>query len=406
MTGINTGDIQIQSIINTVLHRCIEEKKNNNLAIPIDRVQERVAFYTGISENYIAELSGKLGTDKNEHSLSFHRRILIMKALLHFYSKLKLPTINDIYTLLLKQTMLPPIAQFSKEMTALGFCYRKVTDGYLLMEDPALTFERFNYIKQILKFRSNKNITIHYMDERIIDECCTFPKPTKNMNKKTIQESLLYCYLISHNGLVEGMFCNYLNHDEIINWIKHIVIPKLEPSGVIIISNNFLYEQESNSPPSPYASKDTMVKWLRTNNIPCNNNMRKADLYALTTKFPPTVERRDVDFLFKAHGHTVLRLPNSLRDLNPAEKAWQDMKSDLQDKVVQDLFTLKQYVHNYCKTVIPLVHKWSEYEKNIEKMEQDIFDLDEALENVMDCYNFDISDPLFECQLSECKSSE
>lgn len=405
MASVNTEELQTQSILSTILQKCIAEKNNNNLTIPIDRVQERVAFYTGVSKNYIVELNEGLQTDKSEHSLSFHHRILIMKGLLHLYDIMKLPKINELYDLLLKQTMLPPLVQFSKEMTDFGYCYRKTTDGYLLMEDPGLTFERFHYLKKIKKFRSNDNITIHYMDERIIDERCTFVKPTKNMKEKTILESLFYCYLVSRSGMIEGMFTNYINRDEIINWIKHIVIPKLGPSSVIVMSNNFLYEQETNNPPSPYASKDTMLKWLRTNNIPCANNMHKADLYALITKFPPIMERHNIDFLFKAHGHEVLRLPTTLQELTPAEKAWQDMKLDLQDKEIPDLFALKEYVHNYCKTVIPLMHKWSKYEKNVEKMEQNVFDLDEAIENVLDSYNFEIGDPLFECQLTGSKTS-
>lgn len=399
MANVSIGTIQTQSVINTILQRCIAEKNNKDLTIPIDRVEERVSFYTGITKNLIVELIDGLQTDDCEHRLSFHHRILIIKGLLHFYGINKLPTVNEIYNLLLKQTMLPPFTQFSKEMANLGYCYRKTTKGYLLMEDPALTFERFYYLKKLLKFRSNNTI-IHYMDERIIDEHFTFPKPTKNMNEKTLIKSLLYCYLVSSNGMIEGIFCNYINCDEIMNWIKHIVMPSLQPSSVIVIRNSFLYGQETNNPPSPYASKDTMLKWLRTNNIPCNNNMRKADLYALITKLPPTGESRKLDFLFKAHGHEVLRLPTSMQELTPTEKAWQDMKLDLQDKELPDLFAVKEYVHNYFKTVIPLVHKWSEYEKNIEEIEQNVFDLDEAIENVLDSYNFETGDPLFECQLT------
>lgn len=399
MASVNTETLKTQSIISTILKRCIAEKENNNLTIPIHQVQKRVAFYTGISKKYILELSEGLQTDKSEHRLSFHRRELIIKGLLHFYGIMKLPTIIEVYDLLLKHTMLPPLAQFTKEMADLGYCYRKTTKGYLLMEDPALTFERFHYLKKILKFRKPNDITIHYMDERVINEHCTFLKPNKNMNEKTLQESLLYCYVISCKGMVLGMFCNYINRDEIINWFKHIVMPKLEPSSVIVISNNFLYGQQTNNPPSPYASKDTMLKWLRTNNIPSNSNMRKGDLYALITKFHPVGDSQNVDFLFKAHGHEVLRLPNSLQDLTPTTYVWQDMKLDLQDKEVKDLFTLKEYIHNYINTVMP-VHKWSDYEQNIQKIEKKIFDLDEAMENILDSYNFETDDPFFECQLS------
>lgn len=400
-----TGDLQIQSIISTIHKRCVAEKNDNKLTIPLNRVQERVAFYTGISKNYIVDLSGRLQTDNSEHSLTFHRRTLIMKGLLQFYDKMKLPTINEVYDLLLKQTVLLPLPHFMKEMADLGYSYRKTRKGYLLMEDPVLTFERFHYLKKIMKFRGNTDIKIHYMDERLINKGCAFPKPTNNLNDKMILESLLYCYVVSHNEMVEGMFCNYINRDEILNWIRHTVIPKLKPSSVIVITNNFLYKQESKSPPSPYASKETMLKWLRMNNIPCNNHMRKAELYALITKFPSTVESRDLDFLFKVHGHEVLHLPTSMKDLTPTEKAWQDMKLDLQDKDTQDLYTLKEYVHNYMKTMIPLVHKWSEYEKNVKKMEKSFFDLDKAMENGLDSYNFETDNPLFECQLSVSNNS-
>lgn len=397
MTSVNTGDLQAQSIVITILQKCIAEKTNNNLTIPVDKVQERVAFYTGISKNYINELCEDLQSNKS--SLSINHRKLIIEGLLHFYGKFKLPTINELYDHLLEQTTLPLLAEFTREMAVLGYCYRKTTKGYLIMEDPALTFERFHYLKKILKFRKHKDVTIHYMDERLINEHCTFPKPMQNMNDKTLLESLLYCYFVSHKGIIEGLFTNYINRDEISNWIKYIVIPKLEPSSVIVISNNFLYGQQTNNPPSPYASKETMLKWLRTNNIPCNNTMRKADLYALITKFPPTGESCNLEFLFKAHGHEVLHLPLSLQSLTPTEKAWEDIKLYLQGKEIQNLITLKEYIHNYIKTRFSL-DKWSEYEANVEIMEKSIFNLDQLMEDVLHPYYFETGDPLFECQLS------
>lgn len=404
MASVYTGELQTKSIITTVLKKCIEEKNNNNVTIPINNVQERVAFYTGIPKNFIIELYDDLQTDQSEHSLSFRHRVLIMKGLLHFYGDKKMPTVNEVYDRLLKATKLPHIAQFTKEMTNFGYCYRKTTNGYLLMEDPACVFERYHYLKKILKFRNN-NVTVHYLDERVIDQHCTFQKPTRNMNEKTIPESLLYCYLVSRDGLVEGMFCNYINRDEIMNWMKYILIPNLEPSSVIVTSSNFLYEQNTNKSPSPYASKDTMVKWLTTNNIPCNTNMHKADLHALITKLPPSVEYHNVDHLFKAHGHVVLRLPTCLQDLNPTENVWQDMKLALQDKIPEDLFTLKEYVHNYIKSVLPLVHNWPEYERKVNEFENLIFEIDGQMGNVLDSYNFETDNPLFECQLSRSEHS-
>lgn len=404
MASLDTGVLQIKSILSTILRQCIEEKNNSNLTIPIHNVYERVAFYTGISKNYIVGLSEDLQTDMNEpYTLSFYLRLLIMKGLLHFYAEMKLPTVNEVYNLLQKQVKLPHLAQFRKEMTDFGYCYRKTTNGYLLMEDPALTFERFHFLKKIVKFRSNN--VIHYLDERVIDQSCSFHKPTRNMNQNSILESLLYCYLVSRNGMVEGMFCNYLSRDEVMNWIKYILLPNLGPSSVIVISNNFLYEENSNDSPSPYASKDTMLNWLRTNNIPCNNDMRKADLYALISKLPPSGECRKVDLLFKAHGHEVLRMPTNLQDLNPTEKAWQDMQMELLDKKPENLFALKEFVHNYIKTVVPLVHKWPVYEKRIIDFEKKIIEIDEEMENLLDSYNFVTDNPLFECQLSGSKNS-
>lgn len=401
MTSLNTGGEQTQAIISTILEKCIAEKNYKSLMIPINYVQERVAFYTGISKNDIVRLNEALQTDNSEHSLSIRHRELIMKGLLHFYGNVKLPTLNEVYDLVRKQTILPPLAQFTKEMVGLGYCYRKTSNGYLLMEDPAMTFERYHYLKKILKFRNKRNSTLFYMDERVIDESCTFPKPTDNMNEKTMSESLLYCYVVSQNGMVEGMFCNYINGDEIINWIKHVVMPYFGSSSIIVISNSFIYGRENNNPPLPYASKDTMLKWLRTNNIPCNDNMRKADLYALITKYPPVRASHNVDMLFKAHGHEVLRLPTSLQDLTPTELAWQDMKLALQNKGKQNLFTLKEYVHDYIKTVLRSVDKWLQYEKNVQEIEKKMFDLDESIEVLLDSYNFEIDDPLFKCELSK-----
>lgn len=399
MADENTLHEQTQSVIKSIIRKCEVERKTKSLMVPIDYAQERAAFYTGIAKDYIVALSKVLPTNSSEHSLSLHRRKLIMEGLLHFYELKKLPTINELYEFVnKKETIVPPLVSFTQELEDIGYFYRKTTVGYLLMEDPGMTFERYHYLKKKLKFRKNLIKALYYMDVRVLDENCTFPKATEGMDELILSKSLLFCYLASQNGTIEGMFFNYLSRDEIVNWLRHTVTPRLPSGSVIVISNNYLYEQET-KPPSAYASKYTMIKWLQTNNIPCSDNMRKADLYYLISNFPAVGENRNVDTIFTANGHEVLRLPSSLPDLIPTEALWQDIKFDLQNKRNLTLYSLKEHVLNYTK--VPLACKWFLYEKNIEQIEKSLFGFDEAMEVLLDSYNFEINDPLFKCQLNQ-----
>jgi transposase len=54
--------------------------------------------------------------------------------------------------------------------------------------------------------------------------------------------------------------------------------------------------------------------------------MRKFTLFSLVEKIRPKEKVYYIDKLFAAHGHTVIRLPPYMCDLNPLELAWRQIK--------------------------------------------------------------------------------
>lgn len=380
-------------IIRNILNRCRIEADNGDLEIPIMRVVERVSNYTGVSIDNVNNIYNNENGTYQTSSIDLTARIEIYKCLRDLYINKIPPTYNNVYRLANKVINLSTLAEFKNNMISMGYNYYNTAAGVeMLLEDPKFTFERYFYLSKMTQIRKEKTQTVYYIDERVIDTRLTFQKPwIDNIDyTSAFWKGYIILHIISEKQFVSSLYCNCVNEQDFRKWIFDIVLRKLNPHSVIVMDNNKLHGTIRQKVLTKYDTKKEMLEWLKTNNIPCTSNMRKAELYQLYRKTPKNDREYDIDNILKANGHDVLRLPTTLHDLSPTTLFWDCIRSsyiDCKDTPIPSITT--DALHTVKSRINTFVKKYPEencikFEKKIITMERQLYELDRDIENVID----------------------
>ncbi|XP_045767880.1 uncharacterized protein LOC123869157 [Maniola jurtina] len=394
---IRTVDQQVKSILRTVIERCKKEKSSNCLQVPIEDCYERVSFYTALPKMFVYHV-----IDDNpyrEDVFDDDDHIILMECINIFLaSKLSL-RIKDLYEKFLKHRKTtnhnaqytPDLQTFEKKILFnFGYTYKKNLIGppLILIEDPKLKFDRYNYLYKIKDFREKK-LNIYYIDEKYILKL-PFKDPVKDQISSHLKcEGLIFFHIISLDGYENGIYVSQEgveNHGEIFKkWMLDIVLYSIKPGSVIVMANNYIHGSLPKNSITRYHSKKCMLQWLRDNDIPCDPNMKKPRIYELIEKCTLNSKDYDIDRVFKCHGHHVLRLPNNFPSLNPTYFLWDyinnlsNFKSLTMEKNVEVLRdTLVKYISNIDKQM------WSIFFNSTFKIENQIFEIDLVTEDLLE----------------------
>lgn len=368
-----------RSVLKTVLERCKKESKGGELQAPIEDYEERASYYTGFPKSYIIQLNEE-SPSKCDNNISLNR-IDILQCMNKFNLDKGDRTYDAFYNKLHLAPLLP-FERFRKELSSMGFGLQKTTEGVILMEDPKITFDRCHYLRKILKCRElNKHV--YYIDERIINEQATFKKPDIGQIDSSTPEMVLY-HIMSKDGYGNNLFCYQVNREDFRKWLLHIVLPSLKPLSVIVLDNGPLHGTSAKANITKFESKNEMMRWLREYNIPCNNLMRRAELYDLIEKCSVKAKLYNVDNIFKSQGHEVIRLPSQLTEISLTDVVWKDIKNKLVKNRVD--LTDKSAVKISITRLFELIESstWKHLEKIIIDQENRLFKLDAEIELVLE----------------------
>ncbi|XP_039750727.1 uncharacterized protein LOC120626975 isoform X1 [Pararge aegeria] len=327
-----TVEQQVLSIVRTVLERCKKEKSSNCLQVPLEDAYERVSFYTALPKMFIYHV-----IDDNpyvEDCFDDNDHIVIMECINKFIlGELNL-SIKDLYQEFLKSRQRNnginlDLQTFERKIYSLGYTCKKNLKGspFILIEDPKIKFQRFNYLFKMKNYREN-NKTIYYIDEKHIIHKPPFKNPVKDNYEggKSKQEGLIFFHLISNNGYENGIYVSMDSEgsleDIFKKWMMDIVLYTIKPGSVIVMANNFIHGLAPRKRITRYHSKKRMLEWLRENNIPCDSDMNKPRIYELIERCTTNNKDYDIDRIFKLHGHHVLRLPENFSSLTPTKSLW------------------------------------------------------------------------------------
>jgi transposase len=155
-------------------------------------------------------------------------------------------------------------------------------------------------------------------------------------------------------GKATGDYNGQMNSDNFEKWVNKKVIPNMAIPSVIVMDNAPYHGKQADEPPTKSSLKKDMFKYLRRHGVPCKEGMRKFTLFSLVEKIRPKKKVYHIYTLFAAHGHTVIRLPPYMCDLNPIELAWRQINDYVRSHNTagdKSLTRLQEFVQEAIKGV-------------------------------------------------------
>lgn len=414
---------EAREVIRRVIDKCDEEARTGNLMHLLKQSSLRVQSYTGVSLRTITNIrkegaaagESRLVTpgkkrpyseEKKFHMDEFDRRV-VRDVINDFYLVRKqVPTVPKLLVAIRDKIDFPWKEETLRRLLhQMGFKWKRCNKlRKILIERPDIVNWRARYLREIQKFRHEK-MNIFYIDETWVDNNLTFGKcwisnevhgvltNTSSSNRVIVVSAgskdgfLEGAMLIFRAGKAKGDYHGQMNGVNFEKWVEEKLLVNLPEKSVIVMDNAPYHCLQENKPPSKYAVKKDMIDWLHNNNIKCSAEMKKFQLYELVEKHKPKEKVYRIDMALKKHGHSVLRLPPYMCDLNPIELAWAKVKRLVKEKnVCGDLSLAK--LENTTKDAINAVSRidWEGFTNHTLKVEQTYWEKDGLVEDAIDSF--------------------
>lgn len=375
-------------LISRVLEKCDLEKKFNNtgkdssdLNEPIKRAQN----FTGLHLDYLLKLKAGEATNFDVTTVN---RCDIQNQLIDFYFKSKLPTTYELFNAL--QGRIPEymdIRSFRKTLVKLGYMWRKIfKNNHLLVviERPSVTFERYFYLKNIIRYREELR-PIYFVDELILTMTREiFDNDAVVELKDYIPKPIISKHVIYAVTNQSVQFTTYYDNYDLANietWLELKLFRSVTPGSVIVLRNKKHLNQELLEKPTSNSLKVEMKDWLDFYNVPYQENMSKIELYTLVEKFTNNIEKLyKIDNIAKTFELEILRLPESVSDLTPALWLYKLIQRNVtRDKDFRPFFQSFQDIISSIDN--EHLQKYDEY---VAQGEQETLDSDMKIDQIMD----------------------
>lgn len=328
-------------------------------------------------------------------SIKLKSRIAIMNVLKKLYMEKISPNYSIVFDILnnIIQSNDPELTadihSFKHGMTKLGYILKETIDGKkILIENAEQRFERYNYLNKIKKIRVNNTTPIVYIDERIINLDCKCER--LNMPNGLLPDSSLFFHAITREGLLNGLFSNQASEEDFNKWIIDILLNHLQTPSIIVMDKSPIHGAYVDTCSiTRYSTKNEMLKWLISNNIPCTSNIARPELFELVRMNRREMKEYKIDRIIKSHGHEVLRLPDGFPELNMADVLWNSITEANSITKLHAQNSL-QFLQNTIMDMLPSINKkkWHDFEKTLVMKENDIHMIDVAIENIIQNYEF------------------
>ncbi|XP_055932774.1 uncharacterized protein LOC129962803 [Argiope bruennichi] len=172
-------------------------------------------------------------------------------------------------------------------------------------------------------------------------------------------------------------------------WVLEKLLPNLQPNSVVCMNNAPYHRTVENRTPTKYSTKK--VDRLVEKGIPCVQKTRKAELFSLIDSNRPKKIVYKIDNLIEKEGHEVIRLPPYHCDLNAIEFVWSSLKRIIKEQNVTGDLSLDN-LKSLLQTAITEVtsEEWAAHCKHVEKLENNYWEKDGLLEDLVDELSFQI----------------
>lgn len=412
---------EARNMVANVISKCDEESKNNQLALPLNKSSERAALYTNKSLSFINKLRSEakkfgntpLLTPGKKRKRASHRnaeidsfdKCVIRRIVSDYYVQFKKsPSLRTLLITVKEKLDFPWEKETLRRILhEIGFRWKKCSNRRkILIERPDIVNWRVKYLQSVTQLRS-ENRQIFYMDESWVDSNLTFQKCWQSEDVVGVlttnrgDNRLIVVHIGSDEGFLQGAelifkagtstgdYHGQMNKTNFDKWVQEKLIPLLPPHSVIVMDNAPYHNIQVDKPPSKNSIKADMTGWLDRHGVQYDVTMKKANLIDLINKHKPLEKVYKVDALLREHGHTVLRLPPYMCDLNPIELAWSKVKRLVREQNVTGALCLTRLKDLTISAVNAVTKEdWVGYVSHVKKIEADYWKKDGILEDTID----------------------
>lgn len=416
-------------MVANIINVCEDEAKAQSLTVPLTKPRHRAANYAGVSVRTIATIKKekKIAGDNPLKSPGKHRkydekrkmnvddfdRAVIKRIIENFYLVQKtVPTIKKLLPVLRSDIGFQWSAtSLRRLLLAMGFRFRQCANKRVaLIEKTEIVFWRVRYLRSIRKFREEGR-PIFFLDETWADSNLTHRRCWQNEDVRGVLTStsgshrfiithigskdgfLPECSLVFKAGQTSGDYHGQMNAENFERWMETTVVPKLPANSIIVMDNAPYHSKILDKPPSKNALKKDMMEWLQRKGIACDMSLRKVELHDLIKTHSPPQKQYRVDQKLRLSGHTVLRLPPYMCELNPIELVWAQIKKYVRDRnTTGDMSQahLKELIDEAINSITP--EFWKRCVEKIISIEEEYWERDAALDVTVDELIIRVSD--------------
>jgi transposase len=427
---------EAREIIRHVIRECDEEARAGEIKIDVAKRNLRVSNYTGVSERTVSRIrreclkagDSRLSSPGKHRPKPASRKAeldsfdgqVIRNTVRDFYLiEKKVPTCSKLLTAIKEKIDFPWCAEtLRKILKQMGFEWKKcINKRKILMEGPHILDWRFKYLSSIRKAREEGKQII-YLYETWVDNTLTFKKcwqsdgicdiqtNSSSSNRLVIVHAgcesgfLENSLVIFKAGLVTGEYHGQMNAKNFEKWVTDRLLPSIPANSIIVMDNAPYRTVEHNKAPTKYALKSEMMSWLESNNIPFTSAMRKVQLFHLISQFKSREKVFHIDELFKETGHTVVRLPPYMCELNLIELAWAKVKRIVRGTNITTDFSLLKLEETTRNAIAEVnADDWKVFCNHMKKTEEEYWVKDAILETEIEKFMICVD-------VSESSSSE
>lgn len=353
----------------------------------------KVFELTGLNPNVtnaLATLSG----DEEIHvkAIQIDRSAVYNRLVIFYLEEKVMPSTYELFTSL--EDKLPKymdIAEFRKYLLKHGFMWKQISErSFVVTEKPEVIYERYCYLKHIQSLRKEKR-PIYFIEETVFDKKCNIL--TLKQEKLRSDESLVrMIYAVSNDGLQCHEYVKGSYHEQFfMTWIKNVLIKSLREPSVIVLNNNKHHCEELVRAPTIYSNKKEICDWLNYFNVPYDPEISKHLLYELVENYTDVNKKYyAVDDLLKAHGHTVLRIPDCINKLTPAAYYIDQLRTNMPTLITQSkskrdsISSIEVLIDDVIETLSEDLEEFDRFFQTVADEEELILEKDRAVDAEID----------------------
>ncbi|XP_030754704.1 uncharacterized protein LOC115881383 [Sitophilus oryzae] len=191
--------------------------------------------------------------------------------------------------------------------------------------------------------------------------------------------------LIFKAGLATGDYHGQMNQENFTRWLTEKLLPNIPAKSVIVLDNAPYHSVQEDKTPTRSSLKKDIIAWLTKKGINHDANARKFDLFDLVLLHKPPDDQKNyvVDRIIREHGHTPLRTPPYMCELNPIELAWARLKFLIRSQNTTGNFTLS-VLKEVTKGAMSLISPddWKRFCQHVKNIENKFWETDQHMEEV------------------------